>query len=160
MFFALLLTRQATWRSIGLMFGGLWIAGLLVIVAFPKHNWAIGPSTGRPDPPDRQCGGVPEPAAGGDAADPQGPQPPGRGERWARVAFWLGAGSLAWFSPLIVAMIMAPRTGTPWFRAIPLGLIERGLVITEVAAIVALALWALAATRRAVPVVGRDQVMS
>ena len=82
------------------------------------------------------------------------------GGRWGRLSCWLGAGSLAWFSPLIVALIMAPRTGTPWFRAIPLGLIERGLVITEVAAIAALALWALAATRPAVPVVGRDQVMS
>ena len=41
-------------------------------------------------------------------------------------------------------MLMSPRTGTPWFRAIPLGLIERGLVITEVAAVAALALWVLA----------------
>lgn len=149
--FALLLTRQATWRSIGLLFGGLWVAGLLVIVAFPKHNWSIGPSmdgqihriasvvTFLSLPvavmllTRRRAGGV------------------GRGR--ARSAFWLGAASMTWFSPLIVAMLMAPRTGTPWFRAIPLGLIERGLVITEVSAVVALALWVLAATRRGVPAV-------
>ena len=150
-FFALLLTGQATWRSIGLIFGGLWVAGLLVIVAFPKHNWAVGPSL------DGQIHRIASVVAflslpvavmlltrrrAGTA---------GRGR--ARAAFWLGAVSLTWFSPLIVAMMMAPRTGTPWFRAIPLGLIERGMVITEVAAVVVLALWALAATRSRVPAV-------
>ena len=149
--FALLLTRQATWRSIDLVFGGLWVAGLLVIVAFPKHNWAVGPSL------DGQIHRIASVVAflslpvavmlltrrrAGTA---------GRGR--ARAAFWLGAVSLTWFSPLIVAMMMAPRTGTPWFRAIPLGLIERGMVITEVAAVVVLALWALAATRSRVPAV-------
>ena len=150
-FFALLLPGQATWRSLGLIFGGLWVAGLLVIVAFPKHNWAVGPSL------DGQIHRIASVVAflslpvavmlltrrrAGAA---------GRGR--ARAAFWLGAVSLTWFSPLIVAMVMAPRTGTPWFRAIPLGLIERGMVITEVAAIVALALWSLAATRSRVPAV-------
>lgn len=150
-FFALLLTGQATWRTIGLLFGGLWVAGLMVIVAFPKHNWAIGPNA------DGQIHRIASVVAflslpiavmlltrrRAETA----------GRRRAQAAFWLGAASLAWFSPLIVAMLMAPRTGTPWFRAIPLGLIERGLVITEVSAVVALALWALAATRRGLPAV-------
>jgi hypothetical protein len=150
-FFALLLTGQATWRTIGLLFGGLWVAGLMVIVAFPKHNWAIGPNA------DGQIHRIASVVAflslpiavmlltrrRAETA----------GRRRARAAFWLGAASLAWFSPLIVAMLMAPRTGTPWFRAIPLGLIERGLVITEVSAVVALALWVLAATSRGVPAV-------
>lgn len=149
-FFALLLTRQATWRSTGLLVGGLWVAGLLVIVAFPKHNWAIGPSAnGQIHRIASVVAFLSLPIAvmlltrrRARAA------PTGRG--LARAAFWLGAASLAWFSPLIVAMLMAPRTGTPWFRAIPLGLIERGLVITELAAVVAVGLWALAATRRGV----------
>ena len=150
-FFALLLTRQATWRSIGLLFGGLWVAGLLVIVAFPKHNWAIGPSM------DGQVHRIASVVAF--LSLPIGVMLLTRrragtaGRRSARATFWPGAASLAWFSPLIVAMLMAPRTGTPWFRAIPLGLIERGLVITEVSAVVALALWVLAATSRGVPAV-------
>jgi len=150
-FFALLLTRQATWRSIGLLFGGLWVAGLLVIVAFPKHNWAIGPSM------DGQVHRIASVVAF--LSLPIGVMLLTRrragtaGRRSSRATFWLGAASLAWFSPLIVAMLMAPRTGTPWFRAIPLGLIERGLVITEVSAVVALALWVLAATSRGVPAV-------
>ena len=150
-FCALLLTRQATWRSIGLLFGGLWVAGLLVIVAFPKHNWAIGPSM------DGQIHRIASVVTF--LSLPIGVMLLTRrragtaGRRSARATFWLGAASLAWFSPLIVAMLMAPRTGTPWFRAIPLGLIERGLVITEVSAVVALALWVLAATRRGVPAV-------
>ena len=150
-FFALLLTRQATWRSIGLLFGGLWVAGLLVIVAFPKHNWAIGPSM------DGQVHRIASVVAF--LSLPIGVMLLTRrragtaGRRSARATFWLGAASLAWLSPLIVAMLMAPRTGTPWFRAIPLGLIERGLVITEVSAVVALALWVLAATSRGVPAV-------
>ena len=31
-------------RSAGAVLGALWVAALLVIVLFPKHNWAIGPS--------------------------------------------------------------------------------------------------------------------
>ena len=151
--FALLLTRQATWRSIDLVFGGLWVAGLLVIVAFPKHNWAVGPSA------DGQIHRIASAVAflslplAVMLLTRRARAAGAAGGRSARVAFWLGAGSLAWFSPLIVAMILAPSTGTPWFRAIPLGLIERGMVITEVAAIVALALWSLAATRSRVPAV-------
>ncbi len=145
-FFALLLTRQATWRSIDLVFGGLWVAGLLVIVAFPKHNWAIGPSAnGQIHRIASVVAFLSLPLAVM-LLTRRARATGAAGGRSARVAFWLGAGSVAWFSPLIVAMIMAPSTGTPWFRAIPLGLIERGMVITEVAAILALALWALAAT--------------
>jgi len=162
-FYALLLTRQASWRSIGLVFGGLWIAGLLVIVAFPKHNWAIGPSmNGQIHRVASVVAFLGLPVAVmllTRRARAIGARPTGAADsRWARVAFWLGAGSLVWFSPVIVAMVMAPRTGTPWFRAIPLGLIERGMVITEVTAIVAVALWALAATRRPGRTVGRQRV--
>ena len=31
--------------SLGSLLGVLWAAALLVIVLFPKHNWAVGPST-------------------------------------------------------------------------------------------------------------------
>ena len=56
----------------------------------------------------------------------------------SRWAFWLGALSLAWFLPIIVAILLYPQTGVSWWRAIPLGLVERGLAASEVAALVVL----------------------
>ena len=46
--------------------------------------------------------------------------------------------SLAWFAPIFGALLLSPVTGTPWWQAIPLGLVERGLVISEVLAVIAL----------------------
>ena len=56
--------------------------------------------------------------------------------------------SLAWFGTLIGAWLISPITGVPWYRALPIGLVERGLVLSEVAAVVALGLWVVIATRR------------
>ena len=56
--------------------------------------------------------------------------------------------SLAWFTPMLGALALAPITGTPRYQAIPLGLVERGLVISEVLAVIALGAWALTSTRR------------
>ena len=44
-FAALISAGHAVRWSIGSVLGVLWAAALLVIVLFPKHNWAIGPST-------------------------------------------------------------------------------------------------------------------
>jgi len=65
----------------------------------------------------------------------------------ARVACWLGVLSLVWFAPIFGALLLSPLTGTPWWRAIPLGLVERGLVISEVLAVIALGVLVLHATR-------------
>ncbi len=145
---ALVVTRAAAGRSGGALLASLWAAALLVIVLFPKHNWAVGPSTGGsihrvasvvaflclplavilltrravPGPLDR-------PVA-------------------ARAAFWLAVISLLWFAPIVGALLLSPVTGTPWWQAIPLGLVERGLVITEVLAVIALGVWALSASTR------------
>ncbi len=143
---ALVLIRRATVWSPGAVLTGLWAAALLVIVLFPKHNWAIGPSTG---------GHVHRAASviaflclplavmlltrrvrGG--SSPTGLP--------ARGAFWLAVLSLAWFSPLVGALLIGPATGTPWYQVIPLGLVERLLVMTEVLAIMALGIWAVSAS--------------
>jgi hypothetical protein len=65
--------------------------------------------------------------------------------RWA---FWLGVASLAWFGTLIGAWLLSPITGVPWYRALPIGLVERGLVLSEVAAVFALGIWVITAPRR------------
>jgi hypothetical protein len=144
---AAILTAVALFRPgtrAGLVAGALWVFGLLTVVAFPKHNWAVGPSvsgqvhrigsliafialplavlalTGR-----RMRRGRPGAAAAG----------------WA---FGLALVSLAWFLPIVAAIASAGRGGA-WWLAIPLGLVERGMAVTEVLALIALGRWCLRA---------------
>lgn len=126
----------------GTVFGALWVAGLLTLVSFPKHNWALGPAstTGQVHRLASLVAFLALPIAvivdarrRGRATDPAS----------ARWAFWLGVLSLVWFSPLLIAVLTAPLTGTPWWQAIPLGLVERGLALTEVLALAALAVLCL-----------------
>lgn len=134
--------------AVGIWLGVAWSAALTVIVLFPKHNWAVGPSAGG------QIHRVASIVAflclpvavllltrrrGAARRD----QPIA-----ARFAWWLGVASLAWFAPIVGALVLSPVTRTPWWQAIPLGLVERGLVMCEVLAIIALAVWVLTATRR------------
>ena len=70
------------------------------------------------------------------------------------VAFWLAVMSLVWFAPMLGALLLSPVTGTPWWQAIPLGLVERGLVISEVLAVIALGVWVLQAISRQAPTAG------
>nr|BFE81352.1 hypothetical protein GCM10020093_039530 [Planobispora longispora] len=65
----------------------------------------------------------------------------------------LGLGSLLWVLGIAGAVVVAERSGLPWWRVMPLGLVERGMAVTEVAALVALGFWAARreAVRRAVP---------
>ena len=151
MFAALVVAGQARRGSLGVALGVLWSAALLVVVLFPKHNWAIGPSTnGQIHRVASIVAFLCLPVAvllltrrTGPRAD-RGPRQP----LAARAAFWLGVLSLSWFSLIIGALLLTPITGTPWYRAIPLGLVERGLVLTEVTAVFALGVWALTSTKR------------
>jgi hypothetical protein len=132
-------------RSVGFGLGLAWVVALLVVVVFPKHNWAVGPSTnGQIHRVASLVAFICLPiaillltrrrAAGGEPAP-----------RWAR---WFGVASLAWFGTLIGAWLLSPITGVPWYRALPIGLVERGLVLCEVAAVLALGVWVVTATRR------------
>lgn len=132
-------------RSIGFALGLAWVAALLIVVVFPKHNWAVGPSAnGQIHRAASLVAFLCLPPAvmlltrrrisGGNPA--------------ARCAFWLAAASLGWFAPLATAALLSPVTGTPWYRAVPIGLVERSLVVFEVAAVVAVGIWVLSATRR------------
>jgi len=122
--------------SVATLCGALWVAGLLTLVSFPKHNWALGgPSTsGQVHRLASLVAFLALPIAAMAIARRR---PNVRNPVAARLAFWLAALSLLWFTPLIVAIIRSPRA---WWQAIPLGLVERGMAVTEVAAIVALAL--------------------
>lgn len=132
-------------RSVAFVLGLAWVAALLVLVAFPKHNWAVGPSTnGQIHRVASLVAFLCLPIAvllltrRRAAVSATAP-------RWA---YWLAVASLAWFGTLIGAWLLSPLTGVPWWQALPIGLVERGLVLCEVAAVVALGVWVITATRR------------
>ncbi|TKG70473.1 DUF998 domain-containing protein [Prauserella endophytica] len=117
------------------IFGSAWALGLLVIVAFPKTDWSIGPSLGGTI--HRYASVVAFvclPLAVLAAARAAYPHSPNL-RLLARV---LGVTSLAWFGLIIGAVLVMLAGGEPWWRAIPLGLVERFLALNEVLAIAAL----------------------
>lgn len=133
-------------RVVGAVFGAIWAAGLLTLVSFPKHNWALGSvsNTGQVHRLASLVAFLALPIAVITIARRRGRATDQPSARWA---FWLGLLSLAWFSPMLYAIFTAPLTGTPWWRAIPLGLVERGLALTEVLSLVALAVLVLRSAR-------------
>ncbi|MEN4472785.1 DUF998 domain-containing protein [Mycolicibacterium cosmeticum] len=121
-------------RSPGSVLLALWVIGLLGVVAFPKHNWAVGPSaSGTVHRVATQLAFVALPVAVLVIAR-------GR-EVWARTARWLAWGSIGWLGVLFGAIAVAAVTERSWWRIIPLGLVERGIAGFEVAAVLALAVW-------------------
>ncbi|GAA4557434.1 DUF998 domain-containing protein [Pseudonocardia xishanensis] len=134
--------RIVRWWSVGSAGLVLGAAGLVAVVVFEKVNWAVGPSlTGYIHRYASLVAFVALPVAAiaigraGRAAWP-------RAAGWAR---WTGTAALAWFSPILVGVAQRPLTGVSWWRAIPLGLVERGLALTVVLAVGALAVWGLVA---------------
>ena len=124
--------------GVGTLFAALWVGGLLTLVSFPKHNWALGAvsTSGQVHRLASLVAFLALPVAVLATARSRGRTGDLAAARWA---FWLAVLTLAWFSPLLYAVLIAPLTGTPWWQAIPLGLVERGLALTEVLATAALA---------------------
>jgi hypothetical protein len=116
--------------SPGHVFAAIWVLGMLALVVFPKHNWAIGPSTsGTVHRIASLLAFLALPVAvmvlvrAGRAASAAG--------RWA---FGVAAASYLWFLWIFAAMVVAGTTR--WWTAVPLGVVERGLAFTELLAIV------------------------
>jgi hypothetical membrane protein len=131
------LLRPASLASVAL---ALWCAGLAGVVVFPKHNWAIGPSmSGELHRGLSLAAFVSLPLA----AILVGCE--WRRSWWGRSSILLGVVSLLVFAPIPIAYVAEPYTGVHWWRAMPLGLVERGLALSEVVAVLVLALWATAA---------------
>jgi len=131
-------------RSTGFALGLAWVVALLTIVVFPKHNWAVGPSAnGQVHRVASLVAFVCLPLAVLLLTRRRG-----TATTASRSAFWSAAASLAWLGTLVGAWLLSPITGNPWYRALPIGLVERGLVLCEVAAVVALGVWVLSARTR------------
>lgn len=115
--------------------GAGWVLGLLVLISFPKHDWALGPVTlsGQVHRVASLVAFLALPVAALLLARA------GRGRPAAPVVAILGVVSLAWFTPIVAALALSPGR---WWQVIPLGLVERGLALTEVITVLALAVLA------------------
>ncbi|HEY0495925.1 MAG TPA: DUF998 domain-containing protein [Kutzneria sp.] len=118
--------------------GSLWVVGLLVIVAFPKNNWAVNAAGTVGGLLHRYASVVAFiclPIAILLAASKAFPDAPGR----RTLALLLGYASLGWFVAILAAVPVGAAVGGNWWELIPLGLLERGMAFTEVIALAALA---------------------
>jgi hypothetical protein len=118
-----------------------WSACLVVVVAFEKIDWSVGPTpTGYVHRYASLVAFFCLPAAA--LALARGWRDDARSAGSARVTWWLGVASLAWLVPILLGFVLRTLTGVPWWQFVPLGLFERGLALTEVAALVAMGAWA------------------
>ena len=119
------------------VFGALWTIGLLVIVAFPKPDWATVSHADFGGTLHRIASVVAFvalPLAILAAARAAFPDSPAR-RRSARL---LAVASLAWFAVILGAVGVAAAEGARWWLLIPLGLVERGMALTELVALAVL----------------------
>jgi hypothetical protein len=130
--------RLASLGGVALM---LWTASLPAIVLFPKHNWSVGPSmSGTVHRAVALIGFLSLPLAALAIGRAQRSHP-----RWRTHAYRtliLGWCSLLCFSPLAYAILSQPVTGVRWWRAVPLGAVERLLAVSEVVIVLGLGWWA------------------
>jgi hypothetical protein len=137
--------------STGAVALGVWAVTLLVVVAFEKANWSVGPSVGGYIHRYASLAAFVALPAAALALGRRWRRHPqyGRYSVGVRVLGWL---SFGWLSTIVVGVALRPLTGVPWWQFVPLGLVERGLAVTEVAAVVVMGAWAWrAAGRRPVP---------
>jgi Protein of unknown function (DUF998) len=129
----------------------LWTICLPAIVIFPKHNWAVGPSmSGTVHRAVALIGFLSLPAAALAIGWARRAHPEWRSHAYRTVI--LGWCSLLCFSPLAYAILSQPVTGVRWYRAVPLGAVERALALSEVIIVLVLGWWAASAGVRTVAV--------
>jgi hypothetical protein len=122
----------------------LWILGLAGVVWFEKHNWSVGPSiSGDIHRVASVVAFLSLPAGALLAAVPRIREP------GARLVAAGAVAALLCFAPILWAFVSEPWTGVRWWRAIPLGGVERLLGLAEVMTVLFLARWAVTVDRRA-----------
>jgi hypothetical protein len=136
-FYAVVRHRRVRPYSGPVVLGALWIASLLVIVAFTKTDWTVGPSIGGTIHRYASVVGfVSLPLAVLLVAHKVFPDR--LGWRWAARGF--AAVALGWFGLIIIGVVRMGMGYGPWWRFIPLGLVERAMALAAVAAILTIAL--------------------
>ncbi|GIH11134.1 hypothetical protein Rhe02_92010 [Rhizocola hellebori] len=139
----LALARAKVVRPASLGGAGLlaWSAGLTAVVYFPKHNWTVGPSaSGDIHRVASLAAFIGLPVAAIAIAWAWR-----HDNRWRVCALWTltcAVAALLLLGVILGAFALQPVTGVRWWRIIPLGAVERGLGIAEVATVFALGWWA------------------
>jgi hypothetical protein len=127
----------------------VWSACLVVVVAFEKIDWSVGPTpTGYVHRYASLVAFLCLPVAA--LALGRAWRNDARWGGFARATLWLGVASLAWLVPILLGFVLRPLTGVPWWRFVPLGVFERGVALTEFAALVVMGVWAAHAARHPV----------
>lgn len=119
---------------VSLVFGALWTVGMLIVILFPKHDWATGPHAGFGGLLHRYasvvafaCLPVAILTAAGRAFPDSTPA-----RLFARLC---AVAAIGWFALILGAVAI---TGDNWWQVFPLGLVERGMAFTELLALSAL----------------------
>lgn len=119
-----------------------WAVGLFLAAWFEKTDWSVGPSLSGTI---HRWGSIVAflclPIAAVIIARPWRHR---ERSRATLVAFGFGICSVLFIAGMAVLMWIGGQDGMPWWRVMPLGLVERGLAIIEVAALLALGVWAAA----------------
>ncbi|MFD1940136.1 MULTISPECIES: DUF998 domain-containing protein [Nonomuraea] len=132
------LLRRRLAGALGLVALAGWSLGLLVVAWFPKHDWSVGPSvSGSIHRVGSFVAFLCLPVAAMLIARTWRRRP-----RAALAAFLLGGASLLWVAGIATMIAIGNSNGMAWWRVMPLGLVERGLAVTEVGALIALGVWA------------------
>jgi len=114
----------------------LWTVSLLVIVAFPKTDWSVGPSVGGMIHRYASVVGfVGLPIGLLFAARKVFPHH----TTWRWTTRILSITSLAWFGVILVGVAVMLAGGGPWWTFVPLGLVERLMAVNELLTIATLA---------------------
>ncbi|MGN9840818.1 DUF998 domain-containing protein [Nonomuraea sp. H19] len=122
-----------------------WSVGLFLTAWFEKHDWSVGPSmSGSIHRVGSFVAFLSLPLAAVIIARPWRHRERSELRRSALVAFGLGICSVLWVVGIGAVMLIGAGNGLAWWRVMPLGLVERGMAITEVAALLALGVWGAA----------------
>lgn len=146
--------RLATPRSLGTALLAIAGVALVVLLVFPKTDWSQGDSWhGQLHRLASLVAFIGAPVGIIALAARRRPGEPAAATGLRRAAVTLAVASLLWLAPLVFAATRMVFGGPPWWHALPLGLMERGIVFSEIAATAAIGLWiavsAGAATDRA-----------
>ncbi len=60
----------------------------------------------------------------------------------------LGALSVIMFSPLVYSIVVGAITETAWWRVLPIGYVERGLLLAEVLTVLVIGHWSMAVSKK------------
>ncbi len=124
--------------------GAVWTVSLVVLVAFTKTDWAVGPSTGGTIHRYASVAAfLSLPVALLFAARPVFPDRPG----WQWAVRGCAVVSLLWFGSIVVGVANMAAGGPPWWRFVPLGLVERMVAFSAVVGLLVLVL-GMVRTRR------------